>query len=377
MYMANDRQRKKQQAKKTSIDVASDEKEKKKKLIIFCISIITCSVAILTFLLNTYNSNLFKKVKTTGIYMIPYTVTNVDLFSSFDNIEFNEMLIARVNFKNSGSKASLITDSKIKIHSIAPADTPRLIAAAIVSDTKDKLAIYICNNDTIEGNSLNFKLYFQDHNLNNAYNHTVDSIYPTETPIITYPELKGGDIRRLYLLDLNDSNFEKMVNGRSMAISIYLDITGNGISESRWLGNITYSHEEYGITLSEGGDGVFDELGYYVKFINTDAGSITDSIQLQTPKSIKEVGYTETFIIPDKSCHIIFSLIYTIDGKYTVESDVFDAVVRVPLYNESVLNTMQYYDIETYSKNEDAILEKEIKYIPVKDKWDTISPKNQ
>jgi hypothetical protein len=232
---------------------------------------------------------------------------------------------------NPKKSAARITENYLLVHEIETIKTPVIEFFAKVEE--DSVVIYAANNGWGNSSKYTVDVEFEavtpgDLNVNNILTRT------NEVPTFS---IESGKIVEMIRYNINTIELSAMENeGTELYIKIWAKPTINGIPVGRKdLGRLSrdgFSLKWNELTSSGGDDGD-------IKFaVLTNVDELKAGSKISFPGQRPEVTASgsskiETVIVPDKSCRMVFQLVYVVNKK-TLKTQEFTANITVPYYLE-------------------------------------------
>lgn len=323
--------------------------------------------------------NFFGKTSIDFFRVTPYTfagsnVENRNEFVRFFDYtydhtdEYFKACNVRTYFNNTMASAYRISNLYIDIKEINPILEPCIDISAIAVD--NCVHIYAINQSLAKEENIQIDIkgrYFIDEWFNVEYFDLYKYFkFINCASSISIDNIYGGEIIELFSFKIEDEGIELLDQKGWVGLETNLDTPNT--TEKTFLGFLVYDGNGQDVHISKS-EGYNDIAATFFAFVDANCDVGKYEIPMPTNPSVANdynIGI-DTVIVPNQSCDIKFSLIYTI-GKDTIETDTIFAKIFVPLYNddEGFYNSLLTYCIENnikdYRRDTSSYLEHIFKY---------------
>ena len=295
----------------------------------------------------------------------------------------HEGITTNIYLRNNNSKSISISESSIVIDDIKEVKTPQIYLIAIYDDVSNLLSLYLVNNNLGELNEGLVEITVGYVNSSSGYmnNEMVSQMLNQEINnqiLITFKNLRGGEIRKIASYELNLDCIEDLsCIGFNYKISNNNEIIQDGkIGISYIQKNIIIDEE---VPLGPGSSGSIAIVKSAIVNVREDKGkkvNIPTNFSIDG-ENIQSILYT---LYPTSSCVLKFHIDLKDTHNNHIKSNVFEQEVYVPLYEDEdlswnkLIDFIKKYKIETYYYHSNPIIQKEIDYSPPNKDTDYLSP---
>lgn len=284
-----------------------------------------------------------------------------------------EGFTTNIFLRNNKSKSMSISESSIVIDDINKVDNPQVYLFGIYDNVNNIFSLYLVNNnlgELDEGiveiivNCVDASTGHME-NLNNEIASQILNVKNNNQILITFKNLRGGEIRKITSYELNLDNIENS----SIIGFEYIISNNNEIIQDGEIGTFFKYNDIVTYTFSAGETPNFPIEKSTIVNVEEDEGK---KINIPTNfsiggENIQSILYT---LYPTSSCVLKFHIDFKDTNNKHIKSDIFEQEVYVPLYEEEDLfwyklrDFIEKYEIDTYYYNSNPTIQKEIDYSP-------------
>lgn len=275
-----------------------------------------------------------------------------------------------IYLRNNNSRTISISESSIVIDDIKEVKILQIYLIAIYDDVNNLLSLYLVNNSLGELNEglVEITVGYVDSSSRYMSNEIVSQMLNEEISdqiLITFKNLRGGEIRKIASYELNLDCIEDLsCIGFDYKISNNNEIIQDGKIGISYIRERIIIDEE--VPLAPGSREIKKLAIVNVKEDKGKKINIPTSFSIDG-ENIQSILYT---LYPTSSCVLKFHIDLKDTHNNYIQSNVFEQEVYVPLYEDEdlswdkLIDFIKKYEIETYYYNSNPIIQKEIDYSP-------------